>query len=782
MRKLGLIMGAAVVVMAASCTTSPPAPSAKTEPVPAREVDFPPVLAYATPNAVRVLNGTKTVTELDLTSDEHVVDAEWVADGTRLVVATSTRLVSIDTATGATETARCECAGIAVAGSEVYSIDKYSATELAAYDVATLRPLDTVRPDLDGARGLLQIDGAGDRLVMFRITEDGARPLTDVVVFEPGTGKTTTVGTTGYIGTPFGGEYTSRGWRDGPAYAYLANGATSAMTGTASVVWFDPTSPAPQVVTADRELRAESADVPDEAWNSGREELWWAADGTIRTTAWTWKCEETAPLSSPECTDLLPHQQWRHDGVDWTRTDDRDLTSVRELGNGTSVELSRDKRLSRVDGDTRTQIATEVARVWTPALPAVPVEQGTQELAERFAPEVWLHKDEKNFPADATEFVRHSTLRFDHGAPCGDPKVVAERADPVKLGRGEHTHPALRRNQRDCSELDNPVVFRSDMAAKDGGGKGFVLDLDDDARDGNKPVDGVVTAPVYWEYLPGERPGVGAYVYWLFYAYNNFNNDHEADWERVAVQVDGDRAVGVAFSKHKVPACQVTWERLDTEGDHPVTFSANGSHASYAFVGEFSRTDGQQLGTDKTGKDTRWPTWTDARALRDQPWYGYRGLWGDLAMISYNSGILGPYPKRDMSALLTTSQCTEQVGRVPTDWIGAWKGARVQDPMAAQDPRAKDYTAEITFKQGQFGEQVGTATYPGLGCTGALTLERGSQEAIVLRETREPDPASPNELCRTTGYTTISQTPTGLGYSFIPDRRPGPITADLTQN
>lgn len=781
MRVLGLVVGIVAVVAAASCTSSPSSPSAKTESVPARPVAIPPVLAYATPTAIRVHRGATAVADIALAKDEYVADAEWVPDGTRVVLATSTRLVSVDTATGATATAPCKCSHLAVAGDKVYSLDGYSPKEMAVHDMATLRPAETLRPDLEGAKGLLDIDGAGDRLVMFRITEDGARPLSDVVVLHPATGATTTVGNTGYVGTPSEGTYTPRGWRDDPVYAYLASGSTGAQTGTASVVWFDPTSPAPQVVTTDRQLRAESPDVPDESWNSGREHLWWASDGTVRTTAWTWKCERTGSLSGPRCTDLLPHQQWRHDGVDWTRTDDRDLDSVRELGNGTSVELSREKQLFHVDGDTRTPLATEVAKLWTPALPAVPVEQGTQALAEKFAPEVWLHKEEKNFPADADEFVRRSTLRFDHGAPCGDPRLVAERADPVKLGRGEHTHQSLRRNQRDCTKDDDPVLFRSDLAAKDGNGKGFLLDLDDDARDGNKPVDGEVDAPVYWEYLPGKGPGVGAYVYWFFYAYNDFNNNHEADWERVAVQVDGERPVAVAFSKHKVPACQVTWERLDTEGDHPVTFSASGSHASYAFVGDFSRTDGHQVGTDRTGKHTRWPTWTDVRALRDQPWYGYRGLWGDLGIISHFSGVLGPYPKRDMSALLSTSPCTEQVGRVPTDWVGTWKAARVQDPMAAQDSRAKDYTAEITVRQGQFGEQVGTATYPGLGCVGTLTLERGSQEAIVLRETREPDPAAPNQLCRTAGHTTIRGTPTGLSYSFVPERRPGPITADLVR-
>jgi len=780
-RGLKPIVWGLVVMTAASCTSSPPTPPAKTERVAPQQVAVAPVVAYATPDAVRVLRGAAAVADIALAENENVVDAEWVPDGSRVVVATSTRLVSIDTATGATATAPCECSHLAVAGGKVYSIDGYSPAEMAVHDVTTLRAEEALRPDLAGAKGLLSIDGAGDRLVVFRISEDGARPLTDVVVFQPATGTSTTVGSTGHLGTPSGGAYTPRGWRDAPGYAYLASGSTGAQTGTASVVWFDPTSPAPQVVTTDRQLREQTPDVPEEAWNSAREHLWWASDGTIRTTAWTWKCEQAGPLEQPRCTDLVPHQQWRHDGVDWTRTDDRDLASVRELGDGTSVELSRDKNLSLVNGGARTPVATGVDRVWTPALPAVPVEQGDQALAERFAPEVWLHQDEENFPADAGEFVRRSTLRFDHGPPCGDPRLVAERADPVKLGRGEHTSPALRRNQRDCSPSDEPVVFRSDLVARDGSGKGFLLDLDDDARDGNKPVDGAVTAPVYWEYLPGQRPGVGAYVYWLFYAYNNFLNNHEADWERVAVQVDGDRPVAVAFSKHKVPPCQVTWERLDTGGDHPVTFSASGSHASYGFAGEFSRADGKQVGTDKTARNTRWPTWTDVRALRDQPWYGYRGLWGDTALIDVNSGIVGPYPKRDMSALLTTSQCTEQVGRVPTDWLGAWKAGRVQDPMAAQDPRAKDYTAEISLRQGQFGEQVGTATYGGLGCVGVLTLERGTQEAIVLREVREPDPASPNQQCRTAGYTTIKQTAAGLSYSFVPDRRPGPITADLTR-
>ncbi|WP_189211140.1 hypothetical protein [Actinokineospora fastidiosa] len=772
-----LLAGIAVLLLAA-CTTSPPTP--RTEPVPARQAAVPPVLAYATSTAIRVVHGSATIAEVDLTADEYVTDAEWTPDAARLLVATSTRLFSVDTTSGEMATARCECDSIAVVGAKVYAIGGYSATEMARYDLATLRPDGTVRPDLGGARGLLSVDGAGERLVQFRIVADGARPISDVVVFDPATGATTTVGNTGDIGSPSDSAYTPRGWRDAPVYAYIATGTTSAWTGTATVVWFDPTSPAPQVVTTDRQLRAESPDVRDAAWSSARSDLWWAADGTIRTTAHTWKCESGAPLSRPTCTDLLPRQQWRYDGVDWTRTDDRDLATVRDLANGTSVELDRDGRLFLVDGE-RKPLASEVERLWTPALPAAPVEPGSQAMAERFAPEVWLHGDEANFPADASDFVRRSTLRFDHGAPCGDPELVAAPPDEAKLGSGEHTHPAARLDSRDCPHRDD-VVYRSDVVVKEGGGKGFILDLDDDdARDGNKPVDGVVTAPVYWEYWPGDRPGRGVYVYWFFYAYNDFNNKHEADWERVGVQVDGDRATGVAFSKHNVPACQVVWDRLDTHEGRPVVLSAKGSHASYAFEGDFSRTDGQQLGTDSTRRQIRWPTWTDVRDLRTQPWYGYRGWWGDMGLISYNSGILGPYPKRDMSALLSTSPCTEQVGRVPKDWVGTWKAERVQDPMGAQDPRAVDYSAEITIRQGGFGEAVGTASYPGLGCTGSLKLERSTQEAIVLRETREPDPADRSERCRTAGHTTITATPTGLSYRFVPDRRPGPITADLVR-
>ena len=79
--------------------------------------------------------------------------------------------------------------------------------------------------------------------------------------------------------------------------------------------------------------------------------------------------------------------------------------------------------------------------------------------------------------------------------------------------------------------------------------------------------------------------------YWFFYVYNNWENEHESDWEMITVELDKDMIPQrVGYSQHtKVPSIWkggevVPWEKVEENG-HPVVYVAKGSHASYPTSG-----------------------------------------------------------------------------------------------------------------------------------------------------------------------------------------------------
>jgi hypothetical protein len=729
-----------------------------------------PVFAYTETGRIRVMRaGTEVAT---VGTKTPVIDVEWTADGTRLVATNGTRLSSTDVRTGATATIDCtRCDTIAVAAGRVFAAT-YGATELTVHDVATLArvgPVQQVRP-------VTSIEGAGDRVVTFQIVADGARAATDVVVLDPATGASTTVGQTGPVATT---AFTPRGWWGGPLFAYAATGSTGASTGVAKVVWFDPTSTAKQVETSDQELRELGPEVGEQNWNSGRDQLWWAADGTLRVTAWAWACADGGRLRGPTCADPTPRNQWRYDGAEWARTDERNLGSVRDIGDGHVLELTAgtsDRQLTLVRDESRTVIGTRVHVLSTPPRPGArrTGATGTQELAQRFAPHVWLHPNETSFPTDPSAYIRGAKLRFDHGDICkDDSEPVAEGLDPTRLGRGEgYQHRAGVGNPRlnRCEHPEDGRTFRSNAPVDQGGGggKGFYLDGADDARSGNTPSGhNRVSAPVYWEYVGAKDGRRGAYLYWFFYAYNDSSNNHEGDWERVAVQVDGDKPVGVTFWKHGQPTCQVPWGTIEKAGTRPVTFSAHGSHGSYPREGEYPT----KVGLDRAAKGFDWITSSHLLNVKDQPWYGYRGIWGRVGVFSFTTGPAGPWPNRDMSGALSTTVCPGTALPTPEEFVGSW---RTTEPVT--DTGGKPYHVQLQIVAGVQDKPAGTSAYPGVGCLGDLILSQVLPDKIILRETR-----SNPLVCPTPGIVTLTRTPTGLRYEHTSDARPGIVTAHLVR-
>ena len=174
---------------------------------------------------------------------------------------------------------------------------------------------------------------------------------------------------------------------------------------------------------------------------------------------------------------------------------------------------------------------------------------------------------------------------------------------------------------------------------------------------------------------PG-HPGELALQYWLFYAYNDWNNLHEGDWEMIQLLFEAEDAAEalegeptrIGYSQHE-GAEQADWgeDKLElVDGTHPVVHPAAGSHANFFEEGLFLGSSAEQgVGCD----DTSGPT-VDLRptvitipsdpddARETYPWIDYQGRWGELQRAFFN-GPTGPNLK---------TQWTE-----PVVWSEGWR-------------------------------------------------------------------------------------------------------------
>ena len=182
-------------------------------------------------------------------------------------------------------------------------------------------------------------------------------------------------------------------------------------------------------------------------------------------------------------------------------------------------------------------------------------------------------------------------------------------------------------------------------------------------------------APAVYAHVVGDpgHPGQLALQYWLFYAYNDWNNLHEGDWEMIQLVFDAEDAAAaleveptrVGYSQHE-GAEQADWgeDKLElVDGTHPVVHPAAGSHANFFEEGLFLGSSAEQgVGCD----DTSGPT-VDLRpavitipsdpddARETYPWIDFQGRWGELQPAFFN-GPTGPNLKTQWTEPITWSE------------------------------------------------------------------------------------------------------------------------------
>jgi hypothetical protein len=353
-----------------------------------------------------------------------------------------------------------------------------------------------------------------------------------------------------------------------------------------------------------------------------------------------------------------------------------------------------------------------------------PSEGGDPAVAARYAPLVFLADGEKNMPMDATRYIEKASLWFLHGDDCDDHEVAGQ-VDPSRM-KGEYSH-----KQDDCAGGGSTDTTVSQEPSE---GTGFYLKASQDTRSGDGP-----GAPVYWEYHQDKDTKQVAYVYWFFYGYNDLGrgNKHEGDWERVAVPMKDGKPDGVVFYKHGGLPCKVPWNgKLGKTGDHPHVYSAKGSHGSYPDAGD---TYIVPFSVDSRSAGTQWNTWEKARALAQQPWWGYRGWWGKESWVPVSGfdRIPGPGPHRVINNVFIAKSCDDAEEPVTTELAADFEGEWETQKPATQRPKVTPYHVRLSL-----GKDKSTVHYrttwdqpdPKLDCEGTWTVTGSTKRLAAMHE------------------------------------------------
>lgn len=288
-----------------------------------------------------------------------------------------------------------------------------------------------------------------------------------------------------------------------------------------------------------------------------------------------------------------------------------------------------------------------------------------QALAERFAPVVRLV--EQSEPCEGP------------GEPY-DPLDVdlLLASEPTVALRGPWNRTDLVKIGPEATDLRNRFEYHLDFP-------GDPLDPGCDYERWSKRL-AAGSEPTVYAHVAGEpgHPDRLALQYWLFYAFNDFNNTHEGDWEMIQLNFDAPDAATalrqepeeIGYSSHE-GAERSAWddEKLTiVDGTHPVVYPGAGSHAN-------KYTEALYLGSSAEAgvgcDDTRGPHRelrpvvktipSDPEAAKAAfPWLEFEGRWGELQPAFFN-GPTGPNMKTQWTQPITWSAGWRDVSyAVPT--------------------------------------------------------------------------------------------------------------------
>jgi hypothetical protein len=199
--------------------------------------------------------------------------------------------------------------------------------------------------------------------------------------------------------------------------------------------------------------------------------------------------------------------------------------------------------------------------------------------------------------------------------------------------------------------------------------------------------------------------------YWFFYASNNWRsgfhgvNDHESDWEMIAVYLYEADGLLVpewfAYASHDFHGADLR-RRFDDPGDlhlegrHPVVFAGAGSHASYFLAGEYQAQVALPV-SQRIGKVLEWANrfWRQTLGQGNDVESGLR-----IPFVDYARGdglALGPGADHEWSPNVIDET---------TPWVSAYRGMwglYAQDPISGENaPAGPMYNRDGSVRAGWY--------------------------------------------------------------------------------
>jgi len=226
----------------------------------------------------------------------------------------------------------------------------------------------------------------------------------------------------------------------------------------------------------------------------------------------------------------------------------------------------------------------------------------------------------------------------------------------------------------------DPTVMRGPGAADLANlGEGFYLDFPGDSlrpeclyEQDNNRFNEQQPAVVYAHIVQqADHPNQLALQYWLFWYYNDWNNKHEGDWEFIQLLFDASSVeealagepVSVGYAQHEGGE-RASWtsSKLQREGERPVLYTSQRSHASYYSPALYlGRSGSEGFGCDNTRAPS---TRVDPQvvvlpnevsdAADPLAWINFEGRWGERHN-GPNNGPTGPNTKPQWTGPVTWS-------------------------------------------------------------------------------------------------------------------------------
>lgn len=200
-------------------------------------------------------------------------------------------------------------------------------------------------------------------------------------------------------------------------------------------------------------------------------------------------------------------------------------------------------------------------------------------FARSFAPILRFDHEERFYPLAITSYAAQTELcEFRIGKTAAGKRLHKKRRCKPR---------SVTNLKRSLPELEEPWFHALDIPDVEptAGADAYEASESKMREHSERPV-------VYWHVVPARDSDHIFVQYWFFYSYNDFKNQHEGDWEMIALEFDFKygsilfaEPARIAYSAHtgysrpkSFKEGEVVRDRFDA---HPIVYIAPGSHANY---------------------------------------------------------------------------------------------------------------------------------------------------------------------------------------------------------